>query len=75
VRYLVGEYVPTPRSKMCAAVLAEHNFVPLAAEHVAVRHLADFEATRDLKGVAYVIDLDNSDIPRHAAAPALAPAR
>jgi len=42
--------------------------VPLTARHNAMPHLASFEATRELKGVAFVIDLDNSDIPRHAAA-------
>jgi FkbH-like protein len=70
VRYLVGEYVPTPRNKMCAAVLQDHNFERLTAEHGAMPHLAAFETTRDLKGLAFVIDLDNSDIPRHAAAAA-----
>jgi FkbH-like protein len=69
VRYLVGEYVPTSKNRMCAAILEAHNFVPLADDHVAALNLRQFETMRDVKGVRYVVDLDNTHIPHHSAMP------
>ena len=34
IRYLLGEYIPTPRNQMCAAILEQHNFSRLSEDHV-----------------------------------------
>lgn len=63
VRYLIGEYIPTSQNEMCAAILSEHNFVPLSNDHVDALNLLDIEIMRDLKGVRYIMDIENTTIP------------
>ena len=63
-RFLVGEYLPTVKNKMCEKVLEEHGFIPLSPESFGRLHLQDFDVTRDSKGMKYLLDLENAVIPR-----------
>jgi FkbH-like protein len=63
-RYLIGEYLPTPKNEMCASVLADHNFAPLTSDHVRALNLQDLDIPRASNGVKYIMDVRNASIPR-----------
>ena len=66
IRYLLGEYIPTPRNQMCAAILDQHNFSRLTEDHIRTLNLRDLDL--QVKGVGYLIDLDTTEIPFDATA-------
>jgi FkbH-like protein len=66
IRRLVGEYIPTDRNAMCAAILPEHNFSPLPSGS-APPELEAIAAPGDRKGTRYIIDLETEAIPNDVA--------
>jgi FkbH-like protein len=64
IRYLVGEYIPSDRNGMCAAILGQHNFAPLPSG-AAPPEVEAFAAPDGRRGARYIIDLESEAIPNY----------